>query len=218
MADTILFDFDGTLSESGPGTIYGICHTLAQFGFTIDDPSSLSAYIGPTIRETFSSVFHLEGETLDHAVQIYRAAFREEGIYRVELYPGIPEMLHQLKEAGKTLAIATSKPTPQAVEISKRFGILDYFSCVSGGSMDGKRCDKTLVIQTALDELGINDHDYRKCLMVGDRKYDVLGAKPLGISCVGVCYGYGSRAELTDAGAIHTVDSVSELTEFLRMH
>lgn len=217
MKDIILFDFDGTLFETGPSIVHAICRTLSQFEITIKDPSYLYKHIGPTIRETFSSVFNLQGEDLDKAVGIYRTISEKEGYDRILPYPGIREMLSGLNAAGKILAIATSKPTPHAVALSKRFGLFDYFSCISGSSMDGRRSSKSLMIQTALNTLGLEHSEYNRCVMVGDRKYDVVGAKEIGIPCIGVTYGYGTREELRSAGAIATVDSVPDLCNLLLM-
>lgn len=201
-ADVLLFDFDGTLCESGLSVIYGICRTTEHFGIHLTDTAGFFNCIGPTSRSTFSSAFGLSSKDLDLVIQLYRTAFREEGIHRIALYPGIAEMLYMLCEAGKTSAIATSKPMPYTVQIAAHFGILNWFVCVSGDRLDGKRSDKTSVIRKALLELTLNGAELNRCIMVGDRKYDVIGAAEVGIPCMGISYGYGSRAELLATDAV----------------
>lgn len=195
----ILFDLDGTLSDSAPGIMECLEKALRQMGAEIPDRSVLIKYVGPPLAETFSLRFGFKGEEIDEAMAIFRGFYKEIGMVKNDMYPGVPEMLKRLVSAGKHLAVATSKREQFAKQICDNYGITDYFDIVAGSSDGIGRLTKEDVIEYILGSLGINDRS--KVLMVGDRLYDVEGAKKSGIACMGVLYGYGGRQELLEAGA-----------------
>jgi len=209
----ILFDLDGTISDSNEGITKGVQMTLTHFGINIEDRTALLPYIGPPIRETLSTRFGLTSGQIDEAMQIYGAYYAEKGLYENELYEGVPEMLRELKRRGKVIALATSKAAVFAQRILEHFGIDDCFSCVSGGELTGYGTKKSDVIRRALD--GCGAVNLNEAVIIGDRKYDILGAKEVGISSVGVLYGFGDYEELHSAGADCIAENVSDLLDIL---
>ena len=147
------------------------------------------------------------------AITKYREYYSTRGIFENEVYDGIPELLADLKAAGKTVIMATSKPECYARQIADHFDITNYFDCITGSELDGRRVDKAEVIECALERVG--EPDRGECVMIGDRMHDILGAKKAGLSSVGVLYGYGSREELTENGADRIAESVSGLRDML---
>lgn len=213
MLKYILFDLDGTLTESAPGIINSIKHTYEHYGITDYDEAELSKFVGPPLIESFMRYCGFSREKASEAVDVYREYFSTKGLFENAVYDGIPECLETLKSAGFTLAVATSKPQVFCERILEHFDLAKYFEVVKGIPLDGEDMTKAQVISQALDALGITNKS--ESVMVGDRDYDVKGAKENGIPCVGVLYGYGSREELADAGAIAICETVSALTEYL---
>ena len=198
--DTILFDLDGTLTDSADGIINSIVHTLKHYGLPHDNRAALRRFVGPPLPESFQRYCGFSPEKAKEAVAGFREYFSEIGIFENTVYEGVSEMLSTLRKAGFTLAIATSKPEVFAERILSRFDLAKYFTAVAGATMDEKRTNKAQVILYALEKLGGREHSH--VLMVGDREHDILGAKAVGIDSLGVLYGYGDRAELTAAGAL----------------
>ena len=215
MRNIVLFDFDGTLFDTGSCLAHALGKTLEHYGIPVPEREKLFGYIGPTIRDTFTEVFHMPEKDLDAAVQMYRDISEQEGYDRILPYPGIAELLRDLHRRGMRLAVATSKPEVYAEDLSRRFGIYALFSSISGSAMDGRNASKPDMIRIALERMGVAPGEYDRCIMVGDRKYDVLGAKELGIACFGVTYGFGTAEELYAAGAEAVTDTVEGLHELL---
>ncbi len=209
-ASCILFDLDGTLTDPGMGITNSVMYALKKFGITETDREKLYRFIGPPLSESFEKFYGFSTLAAMLAVDYYREYYAEQGIFENKLYEGIDSLLEQLYEQGNQIVLATSKPEIFAKKILKHFQIDQYFYFVSGSFLDGKRTDKAEVISHALKEC--NDP---KALMVGDRKHDVIGARKCGLDCVGVLFGYGSRAELEEAGAKWLVNDVNELKSFL---
>lgn len=205
----ILFDLDGTLTDPGLGITNSVQYALKRCGITVSDRNELYKFIGPPLKESFEVFFGFSDKDSDRAVEYYREYYRDKGIYENKLYDGIEELLQYLKEKGKTIILATSKPEEFAVEILKYFHIEKYFNCIAGATMDGSRVKKADVIRYALDKCGITDTS--SSVMVGDREHDVLGAAQLGIDSIGVLFGYGSREELKNAGATYIVETVEDI-------
>ncbi|MEA4824230.1 MAG: HAD family hydrolase [Clostridiaceae bacterium] len=212
MPQTILFDLDGTLTDPAVGITRAVAYALAHYGITVEDLSTLHPFIGPPLDDSFERFFGFSHERAVEAIGIYREYFRDTGIFENEVYPGIPEMLEKLQAAGKTLVVATSKPEPFAVRILDHFCLARYFTAVVGSELDGTRVKKDEVIAEALKRNGMQK---RNAVMVGDREHDVRGAGKVGLPCVGVLYGYGSRAELTAAGAAALAETPEELCRIL---
>ncbi|MEF9853079.1 MAG: HAD hydrolase-like protein [Hydrogenoanaerobacterium sp.] len=216
MKDTqlILFDFDGTVFDTGEGITKGVAYALTHFGIEITDLSTLNPFIGPTLRESFKAHFNLNDDDITKAIGFYREYYQKSGLLQCHPYNGIEAMLRHLKAAGKTILLATSKPEYFAEKILIENKMLDCFDDITGATMDEKRTDKAEVIAYALKKH--SDIPRKNMLMVGDTKYDVAGAKAEGVACVGVLYGYGKgRPELEEAGAEYIVADVSELEALL---
>ncbi len=209
----IFFDLDGTLTESHTGIINSICYSLDKLGVTGYDRADLYKFIGPPLTDCYKSVFGFSEEKALEALYLYREYYAETGMFQNKVYDGIPQLLDSLKNSGKQLFVATSKPEEMAKEILEHFNLSRYFNGIYGSTLDETRTDKTSVIGYALQEAEITELD--KTVMVGDRKFDVIGAAKNGIECIGVLYGYGSREELNAAGAYRLADAVTVLQKIL---
>lgn len=210
MSDVILFDLDGTLTDSGMGIIKCVQYALNYLGKPEGNPENLRCFVGPPLHEQFMKYGGFTSEEADTAVEQYRERYSTIGIYENEVYDKIPELLQLLKEKGKILGVASSKPTVFVEEILCHFKLNGYFDVIVGSELDGTRTAKEEVIEEALRQLGGEIHR-EQVLMVGDRVYDVEGARKCGLLCVGAAYGYGGRAELESAGAVYIADTVEEL-------
>lgn len=211
----ILFDLDGTITESGPGIMNSVRYALEKMGFPTLPEETLRKFIGPPLAESMMRYSDMTGEQAAQAIVCYREHYTKKGIFENALYPGVETMLRELKENGKILALSTSKPELYAKQILAHFQVESYFSAVCGASMDEKRVEKAEIIACTLDELGLAEAQKREVLMVGDREHDVLGARKNGLDCLGVLYGYGSRRELEDAGARFIAASAQEAARMI---
>lgn len=207
------FDLDGTITDSSLGITNSVRYALGKFGITEPDRTKLYRFIGPPLTESFREFYGFSGERCQEAVRYYREYYREKGIYENRVYDGLEAVLKQLKEAGKHLVVATSKPEVFAREIIGYFHLEQYFEYVAGMELDGGRGTKAEVIEYALEACGIQDRS--RVLMIGDREHDVIGASKAGIDCLGVLYGFGTREELEQAGASAIADSVEEILRFV---
>lgn len=213
--DYILFDLDGTLTDPKLGITKSFAYALKYFDIHIENLDSLCKYIGPPIVDSFMDS-GLSREKALEAVDKYREYFKDYGIYENEVYKGVAQLLDTLKSRNKKIMLATSKPEVFAKQILEHFKILEYFDFVGGSELNGNRAEKPEVIQYVLKEGKVTD--LTKAVMIGDRKYDILGAKEVGIDSIGVLNGYGDQEELIAAGADAIVTSVCELVnreEFL---
>ena len=211
----ILFDMDGTLTDSKPGILRSMQYAMRCFGAEISD-GDLDAYsfmLGPPLRESFKIIkerFGLCGVSDEAAVAKYREYYIPKGMFENNLYPGAQSLLKDLKSAGKTVILATSKAETYSRQILEHFDILRYFDLTVGAELDGRRSDKTEVILYALEKCGISsDAEKKQSVMIGDKRHDIDGAAAAGIESVGVLYGYGSAEELSEADYI--IKSLREL-------
>lgn len=209
----ILFDLDGTLTDPGLGITNAVMHALKKFNIEVPDRSELYKFIGPPLLESFEKYYGMTEEESQLALQYYREYFKPYGLYENTVYDGIEEVLVTLKSQGKKLILATSKPEPFAVEILRHFGLDKYFDFVAGATMDEKRVRKADVIAYALNSCGIAERS--DAIMVGDREHDVLGAKEVGMECIGVLYGYGNLEELEKAGADYVVKKPEDILKIV---
>ena len=210
MSDVILFDLDGTLMDSAEGITKCVQYALSHFGIRVSDPGELNCFVGPPLKEQFMEYGKLSAEQAEQAVEYYRERYTTIGIYENRPYDRVDELLQVLRESGRILGIASSKPTVFVEDILRQFHLRKYFDAVVGSELDGTRTDKAEVIEEALRQLGYEER--RECaLMVGDRRHDVEGAKRCGLQCVGAAYGYGGREELEKAGAVYIAESVEDL-------
>lgn len=213
MLKTLLFDLDGTLTDPAEGITNSFIHALKYFGLEIPSYEKLCSFIGPPLPATFEKEFGFSGEKVDEAVAKYREHFSTKGLYENKVYEGIPELLENLKSHGYELIVATSKPEPFAKEILEHFDLAKYFTHICGSNLDETRGKKEEVIEYAL-ELSTNK-DKSTILMIGDREYDVYGAKINKIKSAGVLYGYGNKEEFEKAKADYIFQTVKDLQDFL---
>ena len=211
MIKYILFDLDGTLTNPKEGITKCVQYALKHFGIG-RECDELISFIGPPLKEQFMEYASLTEEEGVKAVEIYRERFAPIGIFENEIYDGILSMLESLKNQGKTLAIATSKPTVFAEKISRKYGIEPYITLLVGSELDGRNTDKALVIKNAMEKLGAAKEN---TIMVGDREHDVIGARKNGIDCIGVSYGYGKDGELEESGALKIAYTPNDLLKIL---
>lgn len=209
--DTLLFDLDGTLTDSTEGILNCLIYAIERMGFEV--PEDTNIFLGPPIRQSFAEFLGMNGDQVDEAVRIFRERYSDTGLFENRVYDGIPGMLERLKSGGKRLMVATSKPQVYAVRIFERFGLAQYFEIVGGAELDGSRDYKDEVIEYVLAKAGITDRS--TVLMIGDRRQDVLGAHKTDIECMGILWGYGSVEELTQAGADYIARTPQEAADML---
>ena len=211
----ILFDLDGTITESAPGLLNSVRYALKKMGFSIRDEEELLQFIGPPLVDSMKKYYGMNEEQAEQAVVFYREYFSQKGMFENSVYEGIEESLKILSESGKKLAIATSKPEVYSVRIVEHFGLADKFEKICGASMDKSRNEKAGVIRYTLEMLGIPDEEKASVLMVGDRRHDIIGAKQNGLDSMGVLYGYGNRNELEEAGADYIAESAMDVAKII---
>ncbi len=207
---TIYFDLDGTLTDSGPGIMHAVAYAMQALGRPVPDRREMARYIGPPLHRSFQEYAGMDEATANQAVERFRVYYHRQGKFENRPYPGIPALLARLQAQGKTLAVATSKPEVTAVEILEHFDLARYFAFIAGATMDSSRVAKAMVLAYALEKGGRD-----RAVMVGDRLHDVQGARENGLPCIGVLYGYGSRRELEEAGADRVASTVAELGRIL---
>lgn len=209
----VLFDLDGTLTNPEIGITSSVMYALEKFGIEVEDRKELHPFIGPPLTYSFQTYYGLSEADSELAVKYYRERFSVKGLYENEVYPGVEKMLQELKESGKSLIIATSKPEEFTLKILENFDLLKYFDFVAGATMDGSRGEKSDVIRYAIEISGITDKS--EAIMIGDRKYDILGAKENGLDSVGVLFGFGDYEELEEAGANHIAETIEDIVKYI---
>jgi len=201
------------LTDSALGIINAIEYALEKFGIEVKDKKSLYKFIGPPLLENFEKFCGFSEEKATKASEYFREYYSGKGMFENSVYGGIDEMLFKLKSLGKTLIVATSKPEEFAKKILEHFGLSKHLDVIVGSSINVTRENKTDVIRSALKSLDASN--LSKLVMVGDRKYDIIGAKNCGIDSIGVLYGFGSRDELEKANANYIVETVEDLKNML---
>lgn len=207
----ILFDLDGTLTDSGEGIINCAILALEHFGLPIPSREEMRVFVGPPLHESFIN-HGVPADKADEAIRVYRSRYIPIGAYENTPYPGVREMLESLKAEGHTLYVATSKPEAMSIKILEHFDLAKYFDMICGATMDTSRSSKEDVIAYLLERNGRADN----MIMVGDTKFDVLGAKHHGIKTIGVSWGYGTVADMEQSGAAAIADTVDALLSILR--
>lgn len=211
---TILFDLDGTLTDPKEGITKSVAYALQHFGIQVENLDSLTCYIGPPLAVSFPEYHGISEEDTPTAVAKYRERFSDVGWAENLVYDGIEQMLAALKQAGKKLLVATSKPEVFAVRILEHFGLNSYFDLICGAPMHApKGHGKADVIRDALERAGISE--LSGAIMVGDRLHDVEGAHKIGLPCIGVLYGYGDREEMEACRADYIAEDVEALRAML---
>jgi phosphoglycolate phosphatase len=221
----ILFDLDGTITESYPGIINSVKYALGKFGISETDDANLRRFIGPPLLDSFQNFYGFSEAKAVEAMHVYREYYAEKGIFECSVYEGLPELFSKLKDAGKKLYVATSKPELYMTRILDHFNMTNYFDFAGGADIEERHGKKSEVIQFVLLNAGLlqmklhgsvtGDAAAQGAVMVGDRKFDILGAQFNKIPSIGVLYGYGNRAELNEAGATHIAETVEDLGKIL---
>lgn len=206
----VLFDLDGTLTDSGEGIINCAILALEHFGLPIPTREEMRVFIGPPLHETF--IRHgVPADKAEEAVAVYRSRYIPIGKFENRPYNGIRELLETLQARGHKLYVATSKPEGMSKDILNHFDLAKYFTMICGASMDTSRSSKEAVIAYLMEESGEKDN----MVMVGDTKFDIIGAKHHGIPAIGVSWGYGEVEEMISAGAVAIADTPEELLSLL---
>lgn len=210
MKKTILFDLDGTLTDSGEGIINCATLALKHFGLPVPDRQTMRVFVGPPLTDTFVK-FGVPEDKADEAVEVYRSRYTTVGKFENHPYPGIQNVLQALKDQGHSLFVATSKPESMSVEIMEKFDIAKYFDMICGATFDRSRSKKEDVIAYLLQKAGTTEN----AVMVGDTAFDVIGAATHGIPTIGVSWGYGSVEDMQKAGAVAIANTMDELLALL---
>lgn len=205
MKKIVLFDLDGTLTDSSEGILNSVRYMLEKKALEVPDLATLHTFIGPPLDETLNHLYGLNKDESQKAVEIYREYYAEKGIKQLAVYPGIEEILETLS-ADYVLAIATSKPEFYAKRILADVNLSSYFTGIFGADLAGERSKKTDVIAYALEQL-----EGDSAVMIGDRKFDIIGAKENHLKSIGVLYGFGDLQEMTDAEADKIAATVEEI-------
>lgn len=207
----LLFDLDGTLTDPQEGIINSVQYALKGFGVKKEN-HELLYFIGPPLHKSFEAILGTAEKAFE-AVDVYREYYSVKGLFENKVYDGIPELLEELNKNSKVLHIATSKPLKFAEQILHHFNIHRHFNIIMGSNMDGSRTEKQEVIQEILNQLpGTASEEF---VMIGDRKYDVIGAKYHGIDSISVGFGYGTLEELTNAQPTYIAAKIKDLKTLL---
>ncbi|MCR5671697.1 MAG: HAD-IA family hydrolase [Butyrivibrio sp.] len=205
----ILFDLDGTLTDSGPGIMNGFAYAIEKMGDQVTDREQLKKFVGPPLKDSFNRVLGYNEEDTDKAIKLYREYYNTMGgVLENSVYPGIEQLLADLSAEGKTLIVATSKSEYATNVVLEHFGLRKYFEFVATAD-DKDRPRKADVIRYVFEQCKIADKS--RAVMIGDRENDISAAKEVGIDSVGVLYGYGDREELTNAGATYIAESAADV-------
>lgn len=209
----ILFDLDGTLTDPKEGITKSVQYALAKLGIDEPDCNNLVKFIGPPLAQSFIEYYGFDEAKAKLAVEKYREYFSVTGIFENEVYPGIETMLVSLKKAGRTICLATSKPTVFAEKILNHYDLAEYFDAVAGSNLDGSRVRKAEVIEFVLESMKIGDRS--KVVMVGDREHDIIGAREAGVDSMAATFGYGSREELLEVKPTWVAESPEAIIRML---
>lgn len=213
MYDIVLFDMDGTLMDSAEGITNSVTYALNKMGIQVEDKKELLPFIGPPLVDSFKKYYGFTEDEADQAVVYYREYFGAGGLLENQVYEGIHKLLEHLKNQGKALIVATSKPENYTNIILDHFDLSKYFDVICGASLDASRRTKIAVIKYALESAGITDTS--NAVMIGDRNFDIFGGQEVNMDTIGVLYGYGSLEELTEAGATHIAETVEDLYKLI---
>lgn len=208
----ILFDLDGTLTDPKEGITKSFQYALRHFGIE-EDLANLEKFIGPPLHDSFRDDYNFSEEEVEEAVTKFRKYFAQNGIFENKIFSGVKEVLEYLHSNNKRILLATSKPTIFAEKILKHFEIDKYFEYIGGSNLDGSRSEKNEVINHVLEVCKVSSME--DVIMIGDRKYDVIGAKKIGVDSIGVLYGYGDLEELQEVNPTYIIRNIEELKNIL---
>ena len=216
MFQNLLFDLDGTLTNSGEGITKCVQYALQAQGIDEPDLKKLEVFIGPPLRDSFMKYYGLSKAEAEAGVEKYRERYTDIGIWENYVYDGMPELLQDLQADKRRLGMSTAKPEVFALRIAKRFGLNAYLTAITGCSLDGKTDKKALVVAAALEKWQLTTPEAKKTVaLIGDRREDVISAHENGIACIGVGFGFGSYKELSEAGADYYAEDMAALHKLL---
>ncbi len=212
---TVAFDLDGTLTDPYRGLSSAFRYAFRKMGIDYGGEEVLKSFIGPPIRELWQQLYSITKEQSEKTVEYFREYFSVYGWWDNVPYSGIHTLLAELKRAGKRIVLATSKPDVYSSKILERFSLSEYFDFSEGASFDTSREKKADVLKYALDSIGLNEADYDGVILVGDTKFDIIGANEIGVDSVGVLWGYGEEEELRSLGASYIAENMDALGKIL---
>ncbi len=212
MYKNIMFDLDGTVTDSGRAIMSSVEYALSHFGITDQPREKLQTFIGPSLFDSFEREYGMAEDDCNKAVSLYRSIYSKERMYDVDIYDGIPELLNELKNNGRTVLLITSKPLVFSEKILEKIGLAKYFDHMVGPDLSDHSSDKKRLIEKAVEEYSLNKNE---CVMIGDTKFDIIGASEAGVDSIAVSYGYGKTEEMKEAGATYVADSVQAVAGFL---
>ena len=213
----VFFDLDGTITEPEEGIINGVLYALSKFEITVEDRTTLYSYIGPPLRDSFREFHGLSEEEAEQAVLYYREYYSTKGIYQNGIMPGMEAAFQTLREHGCHLYVATSKPELYAKQILEYLRLDGYFDIIAGSTFDKSRDTKAAVIEYLLTNIAADQTKppVDDIIMVGDRKFDVLGARAFGIETIGVLFGYGSKEEFEACDCRYFAENAEEMVRII---
>lgn len=212
--DAVLFDFDGTVADTGEGVFLCVRYAIDAHGLEQPSDEEIRKFIGPPMIVSYHTLYpQLSDDEVQSLMQSYREKYAEVGLYKYKLYDGITELLKKLNENGIKTAVASSKPQEALQNIIKVSGIDKYFDCIVGADRNYTDSDKATIVEEAIKRTGVTDKS--RVLMVGDRKYDIVGAHKTGIACAAVLFGYGSQEEFDEYRADYVVKSFKEVEKIV---
>lgn len=212
MYKNIMFDLDGTVTDSGRAIMTSVEYALSHFGITDQPREKLQTFIGPSLFDSFEREYKMTSEDCEKAVSLYRSVYEKERMYDVDIYEGIPELLDKLKQTEHNVFLVTSKPLKFSEKIIDRIGLADYFDHMVGPDLTDHSSDKKRLIESAMGTYGLRKSE---CIMIGDTQYDIIGAVAAGVDSIAVTYGYGNTGDMKESGATYMADSVKEVAELL---
>lgn len=215
MYEYILFDFDGTLMDTSEGVFHSFDHVVEHYKLGIDK-AVYSTMIGPPLKDSFANTFKLPQSEIHNAINVYREYYEKDGMFEARVYDGVVELIEKLRKAGKKIFVATSKPQLYAKQILERKNMLHLFDFVGGADLEEqKRVNKVDVINFVFENNRIDEEKKQKCLMIGDRHFDVNGAHQMGFKAAGILWGFGSRKEFEDCGADYILETPNDVEKFI---
>ena len=209
----ILFDLDGTITDSGEGITKAVQYSLKYFDILVENIDDLRKFIGPPLRDSYIKFYGFDNEKAELGIIKFREYYADKGIFENKLYDGIVTVLEELNKNNKEIILATSKPELYAKQILKHFNIDKYFSVIAGADFEETRVNKSDVIKYALNQVHIEN--LSEAIMIGDREHDIIGAKENNIKSIGVLYGFGDVIELTQARADYIVKNTTDLLNII---
>lgn len=214
MFDHIFFDFDGTIMDTSPGIYDSFDRVIAHY--KLDYPrSEYDRMIGPPLKESFGNILNLPESEIRNAIKVYRDYYSTEGMYNAEVYDGVVELIENLRKGGKKIYTATSKPELFTRKILERYELDHLFDFIGGSDLEERgRVEKKDVVEYVISTRRLSDNK-ESCILIGDRKYDVIGAHEAGIKCAGILWGFGSREEFESCGADFILEAPSDVETFL---